>query len=79
MKKLFRVKQFLVDGFEGNKIVSYSYMISDLEIMKNDDKITQEQVQEADVVFLKYNTYEKVGEITDNEIEVLTKFGIISP
>ena len=78
MKKLFRVKTIQVDGFEGNETESYSYIVSDLEIMEDDDEITQDDVVEADVVFLEYNKYENIGEIADDEIKVLIKFGIIS-
>ena len=46
--------------------------------MKDDDEVTQEDVVEADVVFLEYNKYKCVGEITDDEIQTLIKFGIIS-
>lgn len=77
MKKLFRVKTIQIDGFEGNETISNSYIISDLEIIEDDDELTQEDVVEADAVFLEYNKYENLGEITDNEIMTLIKFGII--
>ena len=77
MQKLIKVNQIQVDGFEGNETVSSFYVISDLENIKDDEKITREEVQEADVVFLVYNKYVVLGYITENEIEVLTKFGII--
>ena len=78
MKKLFKIKTIQIDGFEGNETETYSYMISDLEIINDDDEITQEDVREADEVTLSYNKYENIGEITDDEINTLIKFGIIS-
>jgi hypothetical protein len=78
MKKLFRVKTIQIDGFEGNETISNSYIVSDLEIIEDDDEVTQEDVVEADVVFLEYNKYESVGEINDDEMQTLIKFGIIS-
>lgn len=78
MKKLFKIKTIQIDGFEGNETEIYSYMISDLEIINDDEEITQEDVREADKVTLSYNKYENIGEITDDEINTLVKFGIIS-
>ena len=77
MKKLFKVTTVQIDGFEGEENESYSYFISDLETIKNDKIITQEDVVEADVVFLEYNKYKKLGNITEEEIQTLKKFKII--
>ena len=77
MKKLFKIKTIQIEGFEGNETETYSYMISDLEIINDDEEITQEDVREADEVTLSYNKYENIGEITDDEINTLVKFGII--
>lgn len=78
MKKLFKINTIQVDGFRGDETVTHSYIVSDLEFMEDDNAITQDDVIEADEVFLTYNTYECVGEITDSEIETLVKFGIIT-
>jgi hypothetical protein len=78
MKKLFRVTTIQVDGFEGNENESYSYIISDSENINDDYKITQDDVIEADELFLEYNKYENLGEITEEEIVTLSKFRIIS-
>jgi hypothetical protein len=78
MKKIFRVETIQVDGFEGSENVTYSYMISDSENIEDDEEVTQEDVQEADEVFLEYNRYKNLGEISDDEIKTLVKFKIIS-
>lgn len=78
MKKIFRVETIQVDGFEGSENVTYSYMISDSENIEDDEEVTQEDVQEADEVFLEYNKYKSLGEISDDEIKTLIKFKIIS-
>jgi hypothetical protein len=77
MKKLFKVRTILVDGWGEGGSESLSYMISDLDHIEDDEEVTQDDVIEADVVFLEYNKYELVGDISDSEIEVLTKFGIL--
>lgn len=74
MKKLFKVKTIQVDGFEGDENVSYSYMVSDLENIEDDEEVSQDDVVEV----LEYNKYENIGEITEDELKTLIKFGIIS-
>lgn len=78
MKKIFRVETIQVDGFEGSENITYSYMISDSENIEDDEEVTQEDVQKADKVFLEYNRYKNLGEISDDEIKTLVKFKIIS-
>jgi len=77
MKKLFKVTTVQIDGFQRNEIESNSYLISDLDYIVNDKAFTQEDVVEADVVFLEYNKYKKLGNITEEEIQTLKKFKII--
>ena len=78
MKNLFKVRTIQVDGFEGGENETHSYIVSELNTMEDDDEVTQDDVREADVVFLEYNKYENIGEITDDEIKILVKFGIIN-
>jgi hypothetical protein len=78
MKNLFRVTTVQVNGFTEIENETYSHMISESEILEDDYEITQEDVVEADEVFLEYNKYENLGEITDDEIKTLIKFKVIS-
>lgn len=76
--ELYRKITTSVDGFEGDTHETYSYVcVEDNDILQNDDPITQEEVVEADVVFLEYDKYESFGTITDEEISTLKKFKII--
>ena len=77
MKKLFRVNTILVNGFDGRKDILCSHLISELENMNDEDEITMNDVQDADQVYLSYDKFENLGEITDDEIKTLIKFGII--
>ena len=76
IKKLIKTTTHNIDGFEGNDLRSTSYIISD-EKPIDDDELDQNDVQDADVVFDSYNTYEILGEITEEEINILKKFTIL--
>lgn len=75
--KLYKVNTIYVDGFEGTEIIEVSYMLSELESIKDEDEITADDVRDADELFLDYTRYENLGDITEDEIRVLTKFGMI--
>lgn len=77
MNNLFRVTTIQIDGFEGSENHAYSYIVSDSETLEDENEITQEDVVEADEVFLEYNKYENLGKITDDEIKTLIKFKVI--
>jgi len=67
-----------IDGFEGNISKSEEFIIKeDDKILKNETPYTQDDVVEHDVVTLSWNTYSKVGTISDDEISVLKKFKIL--
>lgn len=73
---LYKVITISVDGFEGNEFEHVSFMLTDKK-MENDAPIDQDEVIEADVVFLDYNKYEDLGPISEDEIKILKKFTII--
>jgi len=76
IKKLIKITTHNIDGFEGGDLRSTSYIISD-EKPIDDEELDQNDVQEADVVFDSYNTYEILGEITEEETNILKKFKIL--
>lgn len=76
IKKLIKITTHNIDGFKGCDLKSISYMIAD-EKPTDDDELDQNDVQEADVVFDSYNTYEILDEITEEEITILKKFKIL--
>ena len=76
--KLHKATTINIDGFEGNEIKSNTFILSELEKIADDETITQSDVVEADVVFDSYMKYENLGEITEEEINVLRKFKILA-
>ena len=44
----------------------------------DEDPISQDDVVEADVLYLTYDSFEDRGEISQEEMHVLLKFGVIS-
>jgi hypothetical protein len=75
---IFRVKTTIIDGFEGDKHVSYSYRLEEDGVeLKDDTYLTQEDVMEADVAYLEYNTYEFMGLISQPEIDTLKLFKVL--
>jgi hypothetical protein len=74
--RLLKKTTTAVDGFEGDEHDMISFMLSE-EVLENEKPVEQADVVEADVVFLEYNTYEDMGEITEEEIFTLKKFGIL--
>ena len=76
--KLHKATTINIDGFEGNEIKSNTFILSELEKIADDESITQSDVVEADVVFDSYMKYENLGEITEEEINVLRKFKILA-
>lgn len=74
---LFKRITIQVDGFEGEQFETSSFFISDLAIISDDDVISQDEVIEEDAIFLTYERYENLGEITEDEIKILRKFTII--
>lgn len=74
---LFKRITIQVDGFEGEESETSSFFISDLTTIKDDDVISQDDVVDQDAVFLTYERYENLGEITEDEIKILSKFTII--
>ncbi len=74
---LFKRITIQVDGYEGEQFETSSFFISDLTTIKDDDVISQDDVMEEDVVSLAYDRYENLGEITEDEIKILSKFTII--
>jgi hypothetical protein len=55
----------------------YSHLLSEEDHIKDDKAFTQDDVVDADQVYLVYNKYQSLGEITPSEIQVLKKFNII--
>lgn len=77
MKNLFKVTTTMVDGYDGGKIETFSYILSDEKEIMNEKEITQEDVMDYDTVFLSYDKFENIGEVTNEEIETLVKFGVV--
>jgi hypothetical protein len=78
MKYLFKVTTIQVNGYDGEEVEHYNYVVSEYETLVDDAPIEWEDVVEADKVFLEYNKYENLGFILDEEINVLMKFNIIN-
>lgn len=68
----------VVDGWEGYNSTYHEFFVSDKIHIINENEITQEDVVEADVTTLDYCEYQNLGEISENEIEVLKKFKILT-
>ena len=67
----------VIDGFEGQTNIGQTeYSIGSI-CPEYDNVITQEEVVEADEVFLSYIVYQDLGEITLSEVEILEKFKIV--
>jgi len=67
----------IVDGYEGNVTTFESYFLSDFQEIPNDRPLTQEDVVNNEEVFSIYYGYENLGVISDDEINILKKLGII--
>jgi hypothetical protein len=78
MKILYKKVIKTIDGFEGNITESEKFCYKDNDVIpKNETAYTQDDVVHHDVVTLSWNTYKKIGIITDEEILVLKKFKIL--
>lgn len=73
---LIKVITTQVYGYDGSEFESTSYIISN-ECMVNDTPYSQEDVQDEDEIYLEYNKYIDLGNITEDEEDILNKFGII--
>ena len=75
--KLIKKIEMVIDGFEGQTNIGQTEYSVGIACPKNDHVITQEEVVEADEVFLSYVVYQDLGEITLSEVEILQKFKIV--
>jgi len=75
--KLYKDNVVLVSGYDGEEDNRFNCFFISNDEQIDDEPITQNEVQEADIVYLEYHKYEDLGDITDEEIDVLHKFKII--
>jgi len=75
--KLIKKTEKIIDGFEGyTNVGKTKYSVMDVCPI-SDRPITQEEVIDADEIYLFYYQYEDLGDINLSEIEVLEKFSIL--
>lgn len=77
MRYLYKVLTTTIEGGEGMESLSQCFISSDVESIENEKPITEKDVRDADVPFLSYTTYENLGSLTVEELEVLRKFKIV--
>jgi hypothetical protein len=77
MRYLYKVVTTTIEGSEGMESLSQCFISSDLEKIENEKPITEKDVRDADVAFLSYMSYENLGPLSLEELEVLRKFKII--
>ncbi|MCK9445451.1 hypothetical protein M0Q50_00990 [bacterium] len=77
---LIKVKTIQVYGYDGSEYESVSYVIgevTDEPYSQDDEPYSQDDVVEHDELYLEYNKYINLGEISEHEEDILSKFGII--
>lgn len=77
MKFLYKRITTTVNGYNGDGNEYTSFVCTEKDPV-SDEIITQEDVIEADQVFLEYDTYELIGPIIEEELSVLEKFKILA-
>lgn len=77
MRYLYKVVTTTIEGGEGMESLSQCFISSDLKKIENEKPITEQEVRDADVPFLSYVSYENLGPLSFEELEVLRKFKIV--
>lgn len=77
---LIKVITTQVYGYDGTEHETVSYVIGEVTnepYNQDDEPYSQDDVVEHDEIYLEYNTYTNLGKITEDEEDILSKFGII--
>jgi hypothetical protein len=75
---LFKRTQVNVDGWNEGLPNSHFYFLTEESFIEDEKPVTYEDVVEEDSVYLCYNKYENLGNITEDEIKTLKKFEILN-
>jgi hypothetical protein len=74
---LFKKIHINIDGWNEGLPENFTYFISEASSYPDEEPIDNNEVVEADCVYLTYHKYVNLGEISINEIETLKKFEIL--
>lgn len=75
-KKLYRVTTNVYNPYDDTYEIELSYIISDLSFIENEKPIPRDEARNSEL-FIYYNEFELIGDISDSEISTLEKFNFL--